>query len=225
MIAARKLRRHYLGNGGELIRALDGVCFNAQAGQLVVVRGPSGCGKSTLLNLLGLLDRPTSGSLVINGVETSVISRREAAVFRRATLGFLFQDAGLIEPMTVSENVALPLAYIGVSNGQRLERVVETLGQVGLTHRQNASVSTLSGGERLRAGLARALVTSPKLLICDEPTASLDASSTEAMVHLLQQRAREGGTVVCSSHDPILVKGADKVVSLSHGQLAEEHVP
>lgn len=199
--------------------ALDGLDLSLPRGSFVVVRGPSGCGKSTLLNLIGLLDRPTTGSLVVEGTELTTLDNAEAAWFRREYIGFLFQDAGLIEPMTVAMNVATPLIYRETPLGMRSDLTMAALEHVGLADRAGSAVGELSGGERQRVGLARALVTDPAILICDEPTAALDEQNSIAIAALLSARASEGRTVICSSHDPIVIARARYVVPLRHGRL------
>lgn len=199
--------------------ALDGLNLSLPRGSFVVVRGPSGCGKSTLLNLIGLLDRPTTGSLVVEGTELTTLDNAKAAWFRREYIGFLFQDAGLIEPMTVAMNVATPLIYRETPLGMRSDLTMAALEHVGLADRAGSAVGELSGGERQRVGLARALVTDPAILICDEPTAALDEQNSIAIAALLSARASEGRTVICSSHDPIVIARAGYVVPLRHGRL------
>lgn len=199
--------------------ALDGLDLSLLRGSFVVVRGPSGCGKSTLLNLIGLLDRPTAGSLIVEGTELTALDNAKAARFRREYIGFLFQDAGLIEPMTVAMNVATPLVYRETPPALRSDLTMAALDRVGLAARAGSAVGELSGGERQRVGLARALVTDPAILICDEPTAALDEQNSEVIAALLSERASEGRTVICSSHDPIVIARAGHVVPLRHGRL------
>lgn len=219
VVSAREVGRIYVDASGRTVTALQGLDFDLSVGEFVVVRGPSGCGKSTLLNLLGLLDRPTTGDLWISGVEVRSLDSRNTARFRRDHVGYLFQDGGLIEPMTAFENVELPLTYRELPRAERRSRVVEALGRVGLDESTYAQVATLSGGERQRVGLARALVTDPAILICDEPTAALDENSSQAIVDMLIERARGDRTVICSSHDPLVIERADRSISLDRGRL------
>lgn len=221
-VSARGLTRRFVSGSGQVVTALDALDLDLPASAFVVVRGPSGCGKSTLLNLLGLLDRPSAGALTVAGLELTRLDFAAAAQFRRDQVGFLFQDAGLIEPMTAAANVGLPLAYREVPHRERDALVRAALDRVGLTGRLKSQVSELSGGERQRVGLARALVANPPLLICDEPTAALDEANSHAIADLLAARAAEGATVVCSSHDPIIIARAGKVVPLLRGRLDEE---
>jgi putative ABC transport system ATP-binding protein len=222
MIRAEGLGRTFQGRAGEVVHALVDLDLRLPAGALVVVRGPSGCGKSTLLNLIGLLDQPTRGRLEIDGVAVSGLDRAGRVAFRRDRVGFLFQDGGLIEPMTVEDNLMLPLAYRSVPRRDRAGRAGKALATVGLGSRLRSQVGDLSGGERQRIGLARALISEPALLVCDEPTAALDSDNSVAVAALLRGRAAEGVSVVCSSHDPLLIARADVVVELSHGRLRSE---
>lgn len=217
VVSARDLGRTFSDRSGRTVDALKGVAFDLVGGEFVVVQGPSGCGKSTLLNLVGLLDRPTQGSLKVAGVEVSQLDAHNAAGLRRSYVGYLFQDAGLIEPMTVLQNVELPLAYRDVGRSERRGRALEALRNVGLDEAAAAQVGILSGGERQRVGLARALAIDPAILICDEPTASLDADTSRAVVETLIDRARKGRAVVCSSHDPLVIERADQTIRLDRG--------
>ena len=218
MIRAVGLSRTFRGRAGDPVAALDDFDLEAPAGVLAVIKGPSGCGKSTLLNLVGLLDRPTAGRLSLFGTAVETMSATEQAQQRRALIGFLFQDAGLIEPMTVRDNVALPLAYRRRSRAGRGDAVAAALDAVGLAARARSAVSELSGGERQRVGLARALASEPKLLVCDEPTAALDRDNSLSITALLKAQAHQGALVLCSSHDPLLIAQADMVISLEHGR-------
>jgi putative ABC transport system ATP-binding protein len=218
MIRAIGLGRTFTGRSGDPVVALDDLDLEIPAGILVVIHGPSGCGKSTLLNLVGLLDRPTAGRLNLFGSDVESMSPSDQARQRRALIGFLFQDAGLIEPMTVSENIALPLAYRRGLRAERGNAVSVALEAVGLIARARSAVSELSGGERQRVGLARALASQPKLLVCDEPTAALDRENSVAITALLKAQAHEGALVMCSSHDPLLISQADMLISLEHGR-------
>jgi ABC-type lipoprotein export system ATPase subunit len=210
--------RTFTSDGSGVAIALSEVSLAVHSGALMVIRGPSGCGKSTLLNLLGLLDRPTSGEVIVGGAPTRSLSDRAFSETRRRHTAFLFQDAGLIEGMSVRRNVALPLAYRRMSDQQRDRRTEEVLDDVRLLHRADARVNNLSGGERQRVGLARAMASEPDFLVCDEPTASLDIENGRHIIELLRSECRKGRGVVCSSHDPRLIEAADEVVDLAHGR-------
>lgn len=215
------MTRTFQGRAGP-VAALSDVTLNIRAGRLLVVGGPSGGGKSTLLNLIGLLDRPDAGEIEIQGEATGALDADGLARLRRRALGHLFQDAGLISRLSAGANVALPLMYQGVAEGDRRERAAKALEAVGLGGRSLSRVEELSGGERHRVGLARALASAPAILVCDEPTASLDASNGEAMVRLLRDQVATGRAVVCSSHDPRLLSAADDRVILVHGRVTQD---
>ncbi|MFS0710214.1 ABC transporter ATP-binding protein [Brevundimonas phoenicis] len=217
-VQAWGLGRNYSSREGD-VSALSDVDLSLTWGQFVVVQGPSGCGKSTLLNLLGLLDTPSVGRLNIAGVPVHELSERERAGLRRSEIGYLFQDAGLIERMRAVDNVEIPLAYRGVPRSQRRARAEAALRELGLSHRLKALTDTLSGGERQRVGLARILAQRPRLIICDEPTASLDEVNSRLVVDRLMQLAAEGALVVCASHDPIVIESAHRRIELSHGRM------
>lgn len=220
VVSARDLSKTFAEPSGRTVAALQGLDFDLSAGEFVVIRGPSGCGKSTLLNLLGLLDRPTTGRLRIAGVDVGALDARGAALFRRTHIGYLFQDGGLIEPMTASENIELTLTYRRSSRAERRLRVNDVLHTVGLVGLGQAQVAALSGGERQRVGLARALAADPSILVCDEPTAALDEENSQAIVAMLRERTRGDRTVICSSHDPLVIERADRVIRLDRGRLA-----
>lgn len=224
-VFAQGLTRRFVTGSGQSIAALDSLDLALPAGELVVLRGPSGCGKSTLLNLIGLLDSPSEGCLVVQGADLTRLDGAGSARFRQQHVGFLFQDAGLIEPMRVAENVTLPLIYRSTPVKDRPALVAAVLSQVGLEHRAHSSVSELSGGERQRVGLARALVSAPGLLLCDEPTAALDEANSLTICRLLKDQAAGGRSVICSSHDPVLIEQADRLISLRHGRLDLEAFP
>ncbi|MBX9575662.1 MAG: ATP-binding cassette domain-containing protein [Caulobacteraceae bacterium] len=218
-ILAQNLGRVFEDASGRVTCALQGVNLEIATGEFIVVRGPSGCGKSTLLNLLGLLDHATTGQLWIEGVEVGRVRPSDVARFRRRHLGFLFQDAGLIEPMTALGAVELPLAYRDVARAERTSRAISALAQVGLGAALEAQVADLSGGERLRVGLARALVTDPSILICDEPTAALDEKNSVAVVDMLKAHAAHGRVVICASHDPLVIARATRAIALDRGRI------
>ncbi len=218
MIEATGLTRIFETPTGP-VTALHDVSFSIGPGKLFVVCGPSGCGKSTLLNLLGVLDDPSAGALSLEGQVVSNLDANAAAAHRSLNIGFLFQDAGLIPRMALTDNIELPLVYREMDTSARRAMVQEVISRVGLGHRLSASVDTLSGGERQRAGFARAMVTNPRVLICDEPTASLDRENGDSMIALLLSEAAAGRYVICSSHDPRLMQAADTVMRLEHGRV------
>ena len=221
-VSALRLTRRFPARAAE-VTALEDVDFTAPWAALTAVVGPSGCGKSTLLNLVGLLDRPDAGRLVVAGTDVTSFEAQRAAMFRRDHIGFLFQDGGLIERMTVADNVGLPLAYRGASARERVGRVGAALERVGLLARATSLIDELSGGERQRVGFARAVVAAAPILVCDEPTASLDAENARLVSDLLVERAAAGAAVVCASHEPGLIARANHRITLSFGRVVETH--
>ena len=199
--------------------ALNGVSLSIQAGEFVAVMGPSGCGKSTLLNLLGLLDRPSSGSFKLSGEEVATLSERERARRRRGQLGFVFQSFNLIDELTVAENVELPLIYLKASKQERRERTEAALDRVGMAHRRGHTPQQLSGGQQQRVAIARAVVASPPLLLADEPTGNLDSKNGAAVMDLLAELNASGTTIVMVTHSPSDAEYAQRVVNLFDGRV------
>lgn len=212
--------RRYARSGGEIV-ALDRADFEARAGELVLVMGPSGSGKSTLLAILGLLDPPDDGRVLLNGEDVTRASEDERARLRRDHLGFLFQDAGLIERKPILDNAALPLLYRGVKKRERLGRAQAALEAVGLADRMHHAPGELSGGERQRAGLARAIVSQPDILICDEPTAALDAATAQDVARRIGEMKERGASVILATHDRDLMGLADRIYEIRHGRMSE----
>jgi putative ABC transport system ATP-binding protein len=217
-IHGERLTRIYQGGAGQVI-ALNDVSLEVPAGSLVVVQGPSGCGKSTLLNMLGLLDRPTAGEVKVSDQPAANANEQARALLRRRYIGYLFQDAGLIDRMSVAMNVSLPLAYRRIPLDRQAAMISEVLSKVRLAERSSSSINELSGGQRQRIGLARALIGDPTILVCDEPTASLDEENGILIADLLAERAASGAAVVCSSHDSKLIERANTIVSMEYGKI------
>lgn len=209
---------------GELqpVRVLRGVTFEMAAGQNLAVTGPSGSGKSTLLHLIGALDRPTSGTVRIDGREPYALDETELARFRNRTIGFVFQEHHLLPQYSVLENVLIPtLAFPGAGDDTR-DRARELLGRVGLTERLQHRPAELSGGERQRAAVARALINGPALLLCDEPTGSLDADNAGAVAELLFELHREAGNILIAvTHSAELASRFTRRFDLREGRCSE----
>lgn len=212
--------------GPSEIRALDGVNLTIEKGEFLSVMGRSGSGKSTLLNLIGCLDRPTSGSVILDGVEVSRLPGRRLPRIRREKVGFVFQQFNLIPTLTALENVELPLRYAGVGRGERRRRAKEALEEVGLSDRLGHRPSELSGGEQQRVAIARAIVNRPDILLADEPTGELDTHTAAEIIDLMHELNREEGvTVVIVTHDPLVASRTDRIIYLSDGRIIREERP
>ena len=211
--------------GSDVVWALSGVSFSVAPGESLAIMGPSGSGKSTLLHLLGLLDRPTSGSYRFAGVETATLSDDNQARLRNRVIGFIFQSFNLVAGESALENVATPLVYAGVKRKERLERATHALEQVGLADRMRHVPAELSGGQRQRVAIARALVTRPAMLLADEPTGNLDSSSSRDILAILQGLHAAGLTVLTITHDPSIAATAQRTLHLSDGQIVREDRP
>lgn len=217
------LGRRY-GSGQTAVEALADVDIEVRAGRLTVVRGPSGSGKTTLLNLLGGLDRPTSGRVLLGDDVLSELSEAELAAARRDRIGYVFQNFGLIPVLSAAENVEVPLRLRRMERGQRDERVAEVLELVGLTRHAGQRPGELSGGQQQRVGVARALVARPEVLIADEPTGQLDSETAERIMDLILEVTRIRGTAtVVAIHDPLLISRADEVLELRDGRVVAGH--
>jgi len=206
--------------GEHVVRALQGVDLSVQRGELLALTGPSGSGKSTILNLCGLIDTPDAGDIVLNGQRVQGLNEVQRTLLRRDALGFVFQNFNLVPVMTVAENVDYPLFIAGVPAAERRERVAAQLKAVGLLDHAQHRPDALSGGQRQRVAIARALVKRPKLVIADEPTASLDSHTADQVLELMRERGHaEGAAFVIATHDSRLTGRCDRIVSLLDGRL------
>jgi putative ABC transport system ATP-binding protein len=209
--------------GKHEVTALADVSLEISQGEFVAVMGPSGSGKSTLLHLLGGLDQPTQGAILLAGREVSGLNDRQATLVRRRNIGFVFQFFNLLPTLSAEENILLPLIIDGKRPRDYQERLDDLLQRVGLVDRRRHRPDQLSGGEQQRVALARALVTEPAILLADEPTGNLDTRTGTAMMQLLQQSAKDlGQTIVMVTHDPKAAAYADRVIFLRDGQIIEE---
>ena len=202
--------------------ALDQVSLSVENGEFVAVMGPSGCGKSTLLHILGLLDTASSGTYLLDGQDVSGYSERQRNALRKGTLGFVFQSFNLIDELTVRENIALPLLYMGVPAEERRRRVEEAMARMDITHRANHFPRQISGGQQQRTAIARAIVTRPKLILADEPTGNLDSKNGKEVMGLLGELHREGTTIVMVTHSKHDAGYADRIVHLFDGHVLGE---
>jgi putative ABC transport system ATP-binding protein len=220
-IRVRDLKKHYQ-MGGTVVRALDGLDLDTDVHTFTVVMGPSGSGKSTLLYLLGGLDRATSGEIAVDGARLDEMDENALAVFRRRTVGFVFQSFNLIPSMSALENVAFPMQFAGITSAQRNERARSLLNQVGLDNRADHRPTELSGGQQQRVAIARALVNNPSLILADEPTGNLDTSSGAAVMQLLSDLHNSGRTVLVVTHDPRMTRFATHKIFLLDGRAVSE---
>ncbi|MCD6164887.1 MAG: ABC transporter ATP-binding protein [Candidatus Odinarchaeota archaeon] len=206
------------------IHALKNVNLKVYRGEMVAVVGPSGSGKTTLLNLIGTLDKPTSGKIYIDGEDITTKSEKELTLLRRRKIGFVFQFYNLIPVLTAYENVELPLLISGVPKKEREERVRRLLEMVGLEDRMNHRPDELSGGEQQRVAIARALVNNPSIILADEPTGDLDTETGLMVVQLMRKLAKEeDSTVIMVTHDPQISEIADRIIYLRDGRIIGEH--
>lgn len=206
--------------GDTIVHALDGLDIAIERGEFMAIMGRSGSGKSTLLNMLGCLDRPTSGQVIIDGIDVAKAPKSQLPKIRREKIGFVFQHFNLLPTMTALENVMLPLKYAGVNGGARKARAQEALEQVGMGHRANHRPAELSGGEQQRASVARAIVTKPAIVLGDELTGELDSKTSRSVIELLRQFNRDTKqTFVLVTHDPAVAEQTDRVVHLLDGKV------
>ena len=223
LVNAKNLTKVY--SLGEIkVEALKSVSFEIEPASFISFIGPSGSGKTTLLNLIGCLDKPTSGTLKVADVNTSDLTRKEAAAFRGKNLGFIFQDFNLIPILTVYENVEYPLLIVqNVPAEERKNQVILLLKTVGMIDQQNKYPDQISGGQKQRVAVARALVTNPRLVLADEPTANLDSKTAFMVIDIMRQMKEEfGATFIFSTHDPKIVSEVETVYTLQDGMLIDE---
>jgi putative ABC transport system ATP-binding protein len=217
--------RHYR-LGGEVVRALDGVDLTIEDGEFVAIMGQSGSGKSTLMNILGCLDRPTSGSYFMDKTEVGELSDDQRASLRGQVFGFVFQSYNLIPRLSVIEQVELPLVYQGISRSARRRRAAEALAQVGLLERAHHQPTQLSGGQQQRVAIARSLVVAPRIVLADEPTGALDTQTGNEVMAILGAMVEERGiTVILVTHEVEVAAHAERVVRMRDGRIVWEGPP
>jgi len=206
--------------GAYEVPALKGINLRIEKGEFVAIMGPSGSGKSTLLYLVGCLDKPTKGSVIIDGQNTSTLNEKQLTELRRDKIGFIFQQYYLIPTLTALENVELPMVFKGVPKAKRVKKTKELLEMVGLGDKVDRKPNELSGGEQQRVAIARALANEPSILLCDEPTGNLDTRSGRMVMDIIKRLNVESGvTVVLVTHDPSLKVYADRVINIRDGEI------
>lgn len=224
IVVATNVVKHF-SSGAQLVRAVDDVSLVLPRSRMIALRGPSGCGKSTLLNLIGALDKPTSGDVIVDGINVAKLSGGSEVQFRRRKVGFVFQQFNLVPYLTAVENVILPMEFSGMLKGKSdaQARAHELLRRVGLApDRHLRRPSRLSGGEQQRVAIARALANDPPVIVGDEPTANLDQKTGRVIIELLHGLARDGRTVIIATHDNAIAAKADLVIDMLDGKLASD---
>jgi putative ABC transport system ATP-binding protein len=209
------------GKGSSTIKALDGVDLKIKTGDFIAIIGPSGSGKSTLMNMIGCLDKPTSGSIRIMGKDLNVLNDKQTTKLRNRTIGFVFQSFFLLPKTTALDNVATPLYYRGTPAKEARKKAMEILGKLDLSDRYSHLPTELSGGQQQRVAIARALVTEPNLILADEPTGALDSKNGQQVLDLLTKLNNEGKTIVLITHDKEIANRAKKIIRIKDGKITE----
>ena len=221
-IEFREVSKVY-GSGDARVKALDGASFSIARGEFVAIMGPSGSGKSTTMNIIGCLDRPTSGEYLFEGVPTTTLSRNQLTLLRRHRLGFVFQGFNLLARTSAVENVELPLVYRGLGTAERRRLALAALARVGLEGRAGHTPGELSGGQQQRVAIARAIVTEPAVLLADEPTGNLDTKTSEEIMRLVTALNREQGiTVIMVTHEPDIAAFAERTIRFVDGRIERD---
>ncbi len=222
LISCQQLTREF-SKGDNIIRPLDGLDLEIPRGDFLALMGPSGSGKTTLLNLIAAIDTPTHGSLIVDGVDISTLSRNKLAAWRSSHVGYVFQLYNLVPVLTAYENVELPLLIHKLDRAQRHERIMTALQRVGIDDRSDHYPRQLSGGQEQRVAIARAIVTDPSIIVADEPTGDLDKSSARSIMELLVEiNGETGSTIVMVTHDPNTTQFAKRTLHLEKGRLVSE---
>ena len=208
--------------GGETVNALAGLTVSISPGEFTAIMGPSGSGKSTLMNILGCLDRPTSGSYMLDGQEVATLNDDELAVTRNKKIGFVFQSFNLLPRMSTLENVALPMVYAGVQKKERIVRATQVLTMVGLQDRMNHQPNELSGGQRQRVAIARSLVNDPTIIMADEPTGNLDTKSGDEVMAIFSELNCQGRTIILVTHEPEIAEYAKRTIYVRDGRIERD---
>lgn len=223
MIKTNNLKKVYRTDEVETT-ALDNVNLEINEREFVSIMGPSGCGKSTLMNIIGMLDNPTEGEFYFLGTDVSKFTERQRARMRKENIGFVFQSFNLIDELTVYENVELPLLYLNISSSERKKKVLEVLERIQIMHRKNHFPQQLSGGQQQRVAVARALVSTPKLILADEPTGNLDSTHGDEVMNMLTELNEAGTTIVMVTHSPSYAEYGGRIIHLFDGHIITENM-
>ena len=208
--------------GGEILHAVNGVSLSISRGEFVAIMGASGSGKSTFMNMIGCLDVPTAGTLLLDGIDTKTLGSDELAEIRNRKIGFVFQQFNLLARTTALDNVAVPLIYAGLGRTERIERATSKLDAMGLSDRLGHSPAKLSGGQQQRVAIARALVTDPLMLLADEPTGALDTQTSQDIMGIFQRLNDDGITVIVVTHEPDIAEYASRRILFRDGKVIED---
>jgi len=209
--------------GKVLFPALRGISLKIEDGEFIAIAGPSGSGKTTLLNIIGCLDIPTKGDVLINGTSITTLSTKEKAEFRKNELGFVFQTFNLIPVLTAYENIEMPLILLNMSAGEKKERIISILEEVGLAEFVHRKSNEMSGGQQQRVAIARALVKNPSMVLADEPTANLDSTNAKEILSLMKElNKKKKTTFIFSTHDPLVMEFAERIIYLRDGKIASD---
>jgi len=222
VIVTENLSKTY-GRGDLLVQALKKTNIRIKKGDYIAIIGPSGSGKSTFMNLLGCLDKPTDGRLLIDDIDVSTLSENELAKIRRKKIGFIFQKYNLIPTLNALENTTLPMSFNGLKSNERIQRAEKLLDIVGLSHRLKHKPSEMSGGEQQRVAIARALANNPSIILADEPTGNVDSKSGSKIMNILEEINAEGETIIVVTHDPNIAKRARRILSIHDGVVSEKN--
>jgi putative ABC transport system ATP-binding protein len=222
LISLSGVKKSYVLGEDVIVEALRGIDLQIKKGEFVAIIGPSGSGKSTLMHMIGILDKPTSGTVEIEGRNIAKLSEESLATLRNKYIGFVFQAFNLLPKTTAVENVELPLIYANTSSDERRERAIKALSEVGLGDRLEHTPNQLSGGQQQRVAIARALVTNPSLILADEPTGNLDSKSSVEIIELLSSINKKGSTVILVTHEPEIAKRAKRIVEIRDGKIIND---
>jgi putative ABC transport system ATP-binding protein len=221
LITIKSLNKIYK-NGAVEVHALKNINLEIQHGEFIAIMGQSGSGKSTLMNILGCLDRPTSGEYLLDGTDVSKLSQDELSAIRNKKIGFVFQAFNLIPRTNVLSNVELPMVYAKIKSSKRKQRAIELLEKVGLSDRINHLPNELSGGQKQRVAIARSLANNPPIIFADEPTGNLDTQSSEEIMEIFRSLNKEGNSIILVTHEPELAEYADRVIVFRDGSIIED---